>query len=199
LLVAVDGGEVDVWDVKTGGLLKPPLELRRDVPALAFGPDGRTVLTGCEDGTAQLWDLAARTPLGPPFEHPAQVRTVAFSPDGKTVLTGCDDGMARLWDVATRKRIGMPLRHAGKVLTVAFSPDGARVATGGEDRAARVWKLPAPVEGDAEAVVLESQVLTGLELDDDGRTRVLSADGWRVRRQRLERQGNPAEGTGVSR
>jgi WD40 repeat protein len=193
LLLAVDGGEVDVWDVKTQKLLQPPLQLRRDVPALAFSPDGETVLTGCEDGTAQLWDLAGRRRLGAPFEHPSPVRAVAFSPDGKTILTGCDDGAIRLWDVTTRKRIGPPLRHEEKILTVAFSPDGRRVAAGGEDNTARIWELPAPMEGDAERIVLWSQVLTGVELDDDGRTRVLGADGWRARRQRLEQQGGPPD------
>ncbi len=109
------------------------------VGAAAFSPDGKLVVTGCEDGTARLWDTSTGTPAGPAMHHPSSIYAVAYSPDGRTVLSGCNDGSARLWDVATSRPIGSPLRHAGAVLAVAYSPDGTTILTGSADKTARLW------------------------------------------------------------
>ena len=101
--------------------------------AVAFSPDGKTVLTGSVDKTARLWETATGKPLGPPLQHQNGVGAVAFSPDGRTVLTGSWDNTARLWAVATGKQIGLPLPHQDGVTAVAFSPDGKTVMTGSFD------------------------------------------------------------------
>src|SRR5206468_689825 len=88
------------------------------VQAVAFSPDGKTVLTGSCDRTARLWETATGNPLGPPLQHQGLVQAVAFSPDGKTVLTGSGDKTARLWETATGNPLGPPLQHQGPVYAV---------------------------------------------------------------------------------
>jgi WD40 repeat protein len=161
--------------------------------AVAFSPDGKTVLTGSVDNTARLWETAAGKPLGPPLQHQDLVVAVAFSPDGKTVLTGSIDKTSRLWETVTGKPLGPPLQHQGQVVAVAFSPDGKTVLTGSCDNTARVWHAPSPIEGDPERIILWAQVITGLELDDYGGTRGLDAGTWEQRRQRLQELGGPPE------
>src|SRR5262249_11350183 len=80
---------------------QPPSAVR----AVAFSPDGKTVLIGNTNSNAQLWDLATATPVGPPLKHAGAVVAVAFSGDGKMVVTGSNDRTARAWNVAT----GQPL------------------------------------------------------------------------------------------
>jgi WD40 repeat protein len=64
-----------------------PLQHRDSVRAVAYSPDGKTVLTGSDDKTARQWDAATGRPIGAPLDHEHQVVAVAYSPDGKTVLT----------------------------------------------------------------------------------------------------------------
>jgi WD40 repeat protein len=124
------------------------------------------------------------------MRHQGQVNKAAFSPDGRRVVTGSQDETARVWEAATGKPLSIPLRHDGPVAPVAFSPDGRTVLTGSW-QGARLWRLPAPVEGDVERLVLWTQVLTGMELDADGVARVLAAATWQERRRRLDELGGP--------
>ncbi len=116
------------------------------VNAVAFSPDGRTVLTACRDRRARLWDAVTGVPKGEPMRHESEVSAVAFSPDGCTVLTGWGSilsnrevGGAKLWDSATGAPKGEPMMHKGPVEAVAFSPDGRSVVTASEDKTARLW------------------------------------------------------------
>ena len=71
------------------------------VALVAFSPDGKRVLTGCQEsverpGESRLWDATTGEPCGPPLPQNGQVMAIAFSPDGKLVLTGGNDRTVRL-------------------------------------------------------------------------------------------------------
>jgi WD40 repeat protein/tRNA A-37 threonylcarbamoyl transferase component Bud32 len=134
-------GTARLWDTTTGRPTGRPLEHQQAVLAVAFSPDGRTVLTGSADWTARRWEAATGKPLGAALPHRGPVWAVAFSPDGQAVLTGCQDGTARFWEAATGKPLGAPMPLPGTVGLVAFSPDGKTALTGSSDRkAVRLWE-----------------------------------------------------------
>jgi WD40 repeat protein/serine/threonine protein kinase len=187
--VTEGNGEAVLWEAATGKPLGPPLLHQTVVSAVAFSPDGKTVLTGSLDTTARLWEAAGGKPLGQPLQHPGPVYSVAFSPDGATVLTACEDGGTRLWERATGKPLAL-LRHQPGVLKAAFSPDGKTILTK-VGATVRLWPAPRRVEGDPERILLWVQVVTGMELNESGAVQVLDAATWGQRRQRLQELGGP--------
>jgi WD40 repeat protein len=184
------GPGVRVWET-TGKLLGHYVEQEEWVETAAFRPGGKALVTAGRSEVAQLWESETGKPIGPPLPHPSGVMVTAFSRDGGTLLTGCRDGTARLWDVATGKPLGPPLPHRGRVLRVGFLPDGKEVWTSSEasfksvEGTTAFWDVPGPFREAPERVLLELQALTGMELDERGAVRKLSAEEWLQRRQQL--------------
>jgi WD40 repeat protein/serine/threonine protein kinase len=190
-LTGCEDGMARLFETVSGKQIGKPLLHRGPVRAAAYSPDGRMFVTGTwDEGTARFWDAATRKPMGTPLPHMEHVLTVAFSADGKTVATGTWDGTARIWDVATGKRLGSPLVHERSVRDVTFSPDGKTLLTASFDRTARCWAVPEPAQGTVEQIKLKLQVLTGMELDEDGLFRDLDAAEWQKKRELLVKFGH---------
>jgi WD40 repeat protein len=189
LLLGCDDGRARFWDPVRDQEIDPGHCPTHAYPitAVAYGPRGDLVATGCHAGTVRLWEVASRKMLGDLRGSAGEIAALAFSPDGSVVLTGSLDGTARFWDVATGSSLGPPLRHANAVLSVAFHPDGETVATGSKDGRARRWRVPsAPRAGDVEEVRTWVEVLTGQELTDDPiGVRAQGVDALRERRERM--------------
>jgi WD40 repeat protein/tRNA A-37 threonylcarbamoyl transferase component Bud32 len=202
VLTGSDDQTARLWSVATGKELTPRLHHRYAVTAMAFSPDGKAILTGSGDGIrgeARLWSAATGKELTTPLRHQGTVSAVAFSPDGKAVLTGGGGfinnnvskpwGEARLWSAATGQPLGPPLRHQGMVLAVAITPDGQALLTGSSDKTVRRWEMPVAVKGDGKRIKLWTQVLTGMEIEENGEFRVLDASTWHKRRRQVTQMG----------
>jgi WD40 repeat protein len=77
------------------------------------------------------------------------------------------------------------------VVAVAFSPDGKTIRAGNKVGTVRLWETPATVSGDGERILLWTQVMTGMELDENGMAMALDAKTWLERRDRLQKRGGP--------
>ena len=142
--------------------------VRVNVRALAFAPDGQTLAVALDDGTIQLrqtgtWNL--RSILS---KHDG-LTVLTFSPDGKWLAANHGDQI-RLWDVATGQLKAEPdggRRHP-QIRCLAFSAGGTRMATGGGDRLVRLWD---PEPGTKPRILRgHTDGVASLTFSPDGRT-----------------------------
>lgn len=133
-----------VWNLKSKKQVHT-MSHKSSVRAVAFSPDGRSILTGCAEKGAFLWDFIASDPGSSPQIYKTLlagfsggIRAVAFSNDGNYLLTGGEDAAIRLWDSD-----GRPERefwgHKDILEFVTLTPDGQYILSGSRDKTARLW------------------------------------------------------------
>jgi WD40 repeat protein len=132
-VVIGSGNTARLWSTADGTSPGQPLTHDGAISAVAFSPDGKTILTGSADKTARLWSASDGQPAGAPMIHGEGVTAVAFSPDGHTILTA--SGLtARLWSDGAAQ----VMTHDFPVTAAVFSPDGRTVLTA-SGQTARLW------------------------------------------------------------
>jgi WD40 repeat protein len=131
---------IRLWDVASGREVAGPEGPPVQIEGLAFGPDGREVVTADVEGTAWLWDAATgklrrRFPGKAPRED-NRPQPVAILPGAKALVVGADAREATTWDVGSdrevyagerRGRWAKPARRPGTELHPDCSPDGRTV------------------------------------------------------------------------
>jgi WD40 repeat protein len=139
----------------------------RNVPAVAFGPDGKTVAGEIEQGGIKTWD--ARTgEVKKAIAADAETGTIAaVSADGSTVAEVSGEQEVRVWNIATGAHTVVPLIQHGAT-SVSLSADGKTLAIAASNGIVIV---------DATAPAKRHEVNTaGISVSSV----VLSADGARV-------------------
>jgi WD40 repeat protein len=145
LASASDDGMANLWDAKSGKLLRGIA--RRDstisaISTLAFSPDGKRLAGAItEDATARIWETATGRQVCVLTGHTATITRVAFSPDSQRLATASEDHTIKLWHAPTGQELGTLVGHKDGVAAVGFSPDGGRLVSAGYDDMGRVWDL----------------------------------------------------------
>jgi len=142
-------GQLDLWSVPDGELLRRIGGYSSWVEDLAYSPDGEylAVAYGVPDYLVQVWQLLEGKPsfkmTGGHFTQ------VAYSADGRTLATvvaneeydqyGWLGGIVQLWSASNGKELAqLDLEDA---VCIAFSPDGRILATGSLDGTLRLWEI----------------------------------------------------------
>jgi hypothetical protein len=178
-------GEVRLWNVADGQLLKTFEGHADAVYAVALSPDGKLLATGSYDQKVILWDVAGGGQVRTLDGHNAAVFDLAFRPDGKVLASASADRTVKLWDVATGNRLDTFSESTKELNAVAWSPDGSRVVAGGADNRIRVWQVsPAAAEGSNKILFshfAHEGAILKLAFSADGAALLSSADDRTVK------------------
>jgi WD40 repeat protein len=139
------------------------------VSVLAFGADGRHVLTASWDGSVRLWTAAKGEPVASVFSPDGAISMASLSGNGQTLITVSREA-TRVWDVASGDSIGEPIRYSGPIQHLHVSDRGFATLTGGwpPGVVTRRWSM---ATGDPQAEVIEHREIPELyAVSADGRS-----------------------------
>ncbi len=153
------------------------------VVALAFTPDGSTLVSAGEDGTVKLWEAATgREKRTIEALHKDAIASIALSPDRKTLVVASVGGLLKLFDLDTgQEKASMEVIKRGEIallLCMALAPDGKTVALGLGTGEIRLWdtdtrRMRAKWKG-------EDRMIFSLAFSPDGRTLAAATDSLTV-------------------
>jgi WD40 repeat protein/energy-coupling factor transporter ATP-binding protein EcfA2 len=153
------------------------------VDAVAFSPDGRSLVAGTSDGTLYLWDSTTGAPRATIMDVGHTVDAMAFSPDGHTLAIhiGSPDGpgTVQLRDPATGE-LRSTIADGGKGTAVVFSPDGHTLATDGEDGKSGKVQLWDPATGTLRTTIATRRQGAAVVFSPDGHTLATDGDEYTV-------------------
>jgi WD40 repeat protein len=117
------------------------------VTSVAYSPDGRQILFGCDDGKVVWRDTGEGRWCGlfatdkVFLAHAGPVRDVAFAPSGRVALTAGADRTVQLWGLEVGKLLATFRQHTEPVVRVAFIDGGRQTVSISRDGAIKFWPL----------------------------------------------------------
>ena len=114
---SLDSFDIHIWSVQTGQLLDQLSGHEGPVSALAFTPNGNSLVSGSWDRTARIWSIFDRTQTSEPLQLQADVLDIAIRPDSLQLAVSTLDGQVTFWSIADAEQIA--------------GVDGRRDASGG--------------------------------------------------------------------
>jgi WD40 repeat protein len=137
-----------VWELATGKLLHIFNGHTAGISALAFMPDGKTLISASYDRTVRLWSLVnGKNTLTLQAALPEIYRlfAVAVSPDGKKIAAAGGGDLdkqefnIKVWDLSKGNREITLKGHKDIVTNLIFSRDGQTLLSGDEQGILKVW------------------------------------------------------------
>ncbi len=136
--LSVKGGEVAIWEARTGNGVRVFGDEVGRPSALRFSPDGRRLAVILVDTSrVNVWDTETGD-LVTTLCCPARPYSARFSPDGRRVLTQSQRDGLGVWDLDGNELV--TLTPAAKPYTVAWSPDGNLIAAALHDGSVQLWE-----------------------------------------------------------
>jgi WD40 repeat protein len=138
-------GTVQLWDTRTGWLIRGLGGWAADAHRVSWSPDGCTLAAHSTDDTVQLWDLRTGNvsvlpaPSGErsPYRSAQSHWYLQWSPDAKVLFSTQAAGAVATWSPSG----GAPPPYSAGALVIAYDRQGRLVATLDSGGALRVFDL----------------------------------------------------------
>lgn len=113
------------------------------ITALAFSPDGCTLVSASLDETMRMWDVATGEQMRIMLGYRSALYAVAVH--AHMLVTGDVNGAVQLWRIKNAGAVQQAETLANcskRILSVAFSPDGQHVVATCADERLYLWHVP---------------------------------------------------------
>jgi WD40 repeat protein len=146
MLVAAGGtparfGEIQIWDVASGKLLRSSMVTGDTVFGASLSPDASQVAVGCADNTVRLVSTATGKELHRIGNHENWVLGTIFGSDGKRIVSVGRDRAAKLTDASSGAFLENVNLLRGELTAVAKHPVKEIIVIGGEDRVPYIYTM----------------------------------------------------------
>jgi WD40 repeat protein/serine/threonine protein kinase len=131
---------VKLWDLHECKCIRSCKWHAGETLAVAFGPDGETVLSGGRDGTMQCRNIRTDECSGTFRGHAGAVYSLCFLSDGSGAFAG-DESEIRLWNFASGACVRTFEGHEAAVVALRLSPDGKTLLSGSADTSVKLWDV----------------------------------------------------------
>ncbi len=176
-------GAAKLWDVRANAALRDLGPAGAPLAAVAFAPDGASMLAGGDDGRI-VWralpDGEERRVFDATDAGPVRALRIA----GDRLVSLHANGAAIVWDLAAKARRATLDAGGARRTALALSADGARAATGAEDGVVRLFDLEGA--GPPRAIAGHTGAVRALALTADGRAVVSAGDDATIRLRALD-------------
>ena len=139
---------IQLWDRKTGKLLRTLEGHNGPVHDIAFSPDGEVIVSAGGDSSVKLWNTNTGQRLDTMGQSTGEQFSAAFTPNGKHVVAAGADKQIRLWKWLSKNKpqinplVLVRFAHEDEITTLAISPSGTRIASASADLTVKTWSLP---------------------------------------------------------
>jgi len=139
-------GEVQIWNVADGTLVRSHAVTFDTVFGGSWSPDGTLVAFGCTDNTVRAIDVASGAQVLQQGAHEDWVLDTVFSPKGDHVVSVGRDMTTKLTELATQRFVDnvtsiTPGALRGGLSAIDRHPQLEQVVVGGSDGTPRVYRI----------------------------------------------------------
>jgi len=136
-------GKLNLWNVKTGKLVKTVMNPADSFGAFAISSDGTLLAKTGKDNAIVIYNLVENKVVRKLKGHSGYVNQLAYSPDNQYLASVSDDQSLVLWEVGTGKAAARIDDFTDAVLAADFSPGGGLLVTGDGSGKLKHWSNPA--------------------------------------------------------